>query len=174
MIGIIVVIAVMTLHKSPSTGNAAATSTTAAPAPSALAPDCGSQVISWRDNGGSAQLEAVITDMGKVQSSATSVGTDLSAHAKRSHDESSLRTAAASLQADARTAQTNLPPSCVPHLRADYTAALNDASKAAIDGQDAVSEMGSESYSVATDDVNAASVAITVGGKKFQSATHDL
>jgi hypothetical protein len=59
-------------------------------------------------------------------------------------------------------------------LRADYTAALNDASKAAIDGQDAVSEMGSESYRVATDDVNAASVAITASAKKFQSATYDL
>jgi hypothetical protein len=174
MIGIIVVIAVATFHKSPSTGNAAATSAAGTPAPSPLAPDCGSHVISWRDNGGSAQLDAVITDMGKVQSSATAVGTDLSARVHRSRDESSLRTAAASLQADARTAQANLPPSCVPHLRADYAAALNDASRAAMDCQDAVSELGSGNYSVATDDVNAASAAMTVSGKKFQSATYDL
>ena len=139
-----------------------------------MAPDCTSQVISWRDNGGLSQLEAVITDMGNVQSSATALGTDLSAGADTSQDQASLQTAAASLQSDSQTAQANLPPSCVPNMRTDEGAALNDASKGALDCQNAVSELGSGNYSVALDDVNASTAAITASGNKFQAATSDV
>jgi hypothetical protein len=177
LIGIIVAISVATAHNSPSTGNVAATSTASAAASASAAsaaPDCTSQVISWRDNGGLTQLEAVITDMGNVQSSATALGTDLSAGADTSQDQASLQTAAASLQSDSQTAQANLPPSCVPHLRTDEGAALNDASKGALDCQNAVSELGSGNYSVALDDVNASTAAITASGNKFQAATSDV
>jgi hypothetical protein len=183
LIGIIVVIGVATAHNSPSTGNVAATSTAssasaapsaAAAAASASAPDCTSQVVSWRGNGALSQLDAVVTDMGNVSSAATALGTDLSAGADPSQDEASLQTAAASLESDSQTAQANLPPSCVPHVRTDYGAALNDASKAALDCQDAVSELGSGNYTVAADDVNAANAAITASGKKFQTATSDV
>lgn len=184
--GVIVVIGVATAHTSKSAGNVAATSTTsagptasaAAPASAAPAasapPDCGSQAVSWRDNGGLNQLQAVDTDMGNVSSASAALGADLSAGAQSSQDEGSLQTAAASLQSDAQTAQANLPPSCVPHMRRDYSAALNDASKASIDCQDAVSELGSGNYSVALDDVNAANSAMTASGKKFQAASADV
>lgn len=179
LIGIIVVIAAATAHNSPSAGNVAATSTTsaapsAAPASAASSPDCTSQVVSWRDNGGLSQLDTIVTDMGNVSSEATTLGADLSAGTDPSQDEASLQTAAASLQSDAQTAQANLPPSCVPHMRTDYGAALNDASKAALDCQDAVSELGSGNYAVAADDVNAANAAMTASGKKFQVATADV
>jgi Protein of unknown function (DUF2510) len=177
LIGIVVAISVATTHNSPSAGNVAATSTTSAAAAavaSASPPDCNSQAISWRDNGGLSQLEAVVTDMGDVQSAGTALGTDLSAGADASQDEASLQTAAASLQSDSQTAQANPPPSCIPNLRADEGAALNDASKAALDCQNAVSEVGSGNYSVATDDMNAANTAISASGSKFQDATSDV
>lgn len=179
LIGIIVVIAAATAHNSPSAGNVAATSTTSAvpsavPASASSPPDCTSQVVSWRDNGGLSQLDAIVTDMGNVSSAATTLGADLSAGEDPSQDEASLQTAAASLQSDAQTAQANLPSSCVPHMRTDYGAALNDASKAALDCQDAVSELGSGNYAVATDDVSAANAAMTASGKKFQAATADV
>jgi hypothetical protein len=88
-------------------------------------------------------------------------------------DTASLQKTAASLESDSQTAQANLPPSCAPDVRADYGAALNDASKATLDCRDAVSEMGSGNYNVAADDVNAADVAITASGNKFQAATPD-
>jgi Protein of unknown function (DUF2510) len=180
LIGIIAIIVATTAHSSPSTGNVAATSTTSAAAPAASSaaasspPDCRSQVISWRDNGGLTQLDAVTTDTGNVGSAATALGTDLSTGADASQDEASLQTAAASLQSDSQTAQANLPPSCVPHLRADYGGALNDASKAALDCQDAVSELGSGNYSVAIDDVNAANAAMSGSSNKFQAAASDI
>jgi hypothetical protein len=132
-------------------------------------------MISWRDDGGGGtQLTAVVTDMGNVQKAAVALGNDMSAGADTSADEGALQTAASSLQSDAQTAQSNLPPSCVPHLRRDYGAALNDASKAAIDCENAVSELGSGSYSVATADILAGGKAIVATGKKFKAATRDI
>ena len=177
LIGVIAVISVVTAHNSLSTGNVAATSPVPAASPAAASaspPDCRSQVISWRDNGGVSQLEAVVTDMGNVQQASTALGTDLTTGADISRDEASLQTAAASLQSDAQTAQANLPPSCVPGLRTDEGAALDDAAKAALGCQDAVPELGSGNLSVATDDVNAASTAITASGTQFQAATSDV
>lgn len=177
LVGIIVAIGAATAHKAPSTANVAAAST-ASDSASAVAtsspPDCQSRIISWRGNGGLSQLETIDTDMGSVSSAATALGADLSAGADSAEDEASLQTAAASLQSDAQTAQANLPPPCVPHMRADYGAALNDASKAALDCQDAVSELGSANYSVAVDDVDAADAAMTASGSKFQAATADV
>jgi hypothetical protein len=176
---IIIVIVAVTDHNSPSAGNVAATSTasTASAAPataSSAAPDCASQAVSWRDNGGLTQLEAITTDIGNVGSAASDLGTDLSAGADASQDEAALQTAAASLQSDSQTAQANLPPSCVAHMRADYGAALNDASKAALDCQDAVSELGSGNLSVAVGDMNAANAAISASNKKFEAAASDV
>ena len=98
------------------------------------------------------------------------MSTDLSAGADGSQDAASLQTAAASLESDAQKAQANLPPSCMPHLRTDYAAALNDASKAALYSRNAVSETASGNYKRAADDVNAANTAITASGNKFQAA----
>jgi hypothetical protein len=64
-----------------------------------------------------------------------------------------------------------LPPVCVPRLRSDESAALNEASKAAIDCQNAVSEIGSGNYTVATGDFGAAAKAIEASGTKFNTAS---
>jgi hypothetical protein len=45
---------------------------------------------------------------------------------------------------------------------------------APLDCQNAVSELGSGNYALATDDVNAANTAITASGNKFQAATSDV
>jgi hypothetical protein len=112
--------------------------------------------------------------MGHVQSAASALGTDLSAGRDASKDETYLKTATASLQSDAQTAQANPPPSCVPNLRADESAALNNASKAAFNCENAISELGSANYNVAVSDIEAATAAIATSGEKFQDATSDV
>jgi hypothetical protein len=166
---------------SSGTSSSAAAAASLAPSASAPAassvpasPDCQSQLISWRDNGGSDQLKAVATDLGTVQSAVLAFVKDASAGADTSSDQSTLQADAASLQSDSQTAQTNLPPACVPNLRADYSAALNDAAKSAIDCENAVSELGSGSDSVAVGDIQAANAAITSSGDKFSAANSDL
>jgi hypothetical protein len=177
LVAIIVVVIVATAHNSSSTGNTAATSSLSA-APSTVATaspsGCAGQAISWRDNAGLSQTEAVITDMGHVQSAASALGTDLSAGKDASRDETSLKAAAASLQSDAQTAQANPPPSCVPRLTADESAALNNASKAALNCEHAITELGSTNYNVAVSDIEAATAAIATSGEKFQDATSDV
>ncbi|HTX28988.1 MAG TPA: hypothetical protein VME19_18450 [Streptosporangiaceae bacterium] len=178
---IVAAISVVILRHSPSTGNLAAASTTSAAA-STVAPsasdsstaDCRSQAISWRDNGGLSQLDAVITDIGTVQEAATALSNGLWPGGPAAQDEAALKTAAASLKAGAHTAQANLPPSCVPNLGTDEGTALNDASKAAIDCENAVSELGSGNSSVGTDDLDAANAAMTASRSKLQAAASDV
>lgn len=177
LVAIIVVVSVATAHHSSSTGNTADTSSPSA-APSSVATaspsGCASEAISWRNNGGQSQTEAVITDMGHVQSAATTLGTDLSAGTDTSRAQTSLKTAAASLQSDAQTAQANPPPSCVPHLTADESAALNNASKAALNCENAITELGSANYNVAVNDIEAATAAMATSGEMFQDAATDV
>jgi hypothetical protein len=197
LIGVIAVTSVVDANDSRSTGNRDATSkvtaasstaasSTAASsaaassaaassaAASALPPDCQSQVISWRDNGGLSQLKAVMTNLGNVRQASTALGTDLSTGADASQDEGSLLIAAASLQSDAQTAQAALPPACVPGLRTDEDAALKDAAKSALDSQDAVSELASGNLNGATDDLKAANNGTSASRTKFQAATSDV
>jgi hypothetical protein len=177
LIAIIVVVVVATAHNSSSAGDTAATSSLSA-TPSAVATGspsgCAGQAISWRDNGGQSQAEAVITDMGHVQSAASMLGTALSAGTDTSRAQTSLKTAAASLQSDIQTAQANPPPSCVPHLAADESAALNNASKAVLNCDNAITKLGTANYNVAVSDIEAASAAIATSGEKFQEATSDI
>jgi hypothetical protein len=174
---IIVVISVATAHNSSSAGNTAATSSLSA-APSSVATaspsGCAREAISWRNNGGQSQTEAVITDMGHVQSAASTLGTDLSAGTDTSRAQTSLKTAAASLQSDAQTAQANPPPSCVPHLTADESAALNNASEAALNSENAITELGAANYNVAVNDIEAATAAMATSGEMFQDAATDV
>jgi hypothetical protein len=174
------------LLKSSPGGNLAATSTASAAAstatPSAATPsaagsspaDCRSQAVSWRDNGGLSQLDAVTTAMLNVQKAATALANGLWPGGPASQDEAALQSAAAALRADAQTAQANLPPSCVPHLRSDEGAALGDASKSAVDCENAVSELRSGNAGAATGDINAANAAVTASGNKFQAAAADV
>jgi hypothetical protein len=177
LVAIIVAVILATANNSSSTGNTTATSSVSA-APSTVATaslsGCAGQAVSWRDTGGQSQTETVITDMGHVQSAASTLGTDLSAGTDTSRAETSLKTAAASLQADAQTAQANPPPSCVPHLTADEGAALSDASKAALSCESAITELGRSNYNVAVSDIEAATAAIATSEEMFQDATSDM
>lgn len=151
---------------------ASPTVSTAATAPAT--PDCVSQVTSWRDSGGNSQLSAIGTDLDNYSTAATSLGQDLSSGADPTSDESALQTASGALQADVQAAQSDLPPSCVPNLRQDESAALTDYNKAAIDSGQAVSELTSDSISVAAADIQAANSAVDAGNTKLSAAVSDV
>jgi hypothetical protein len=112
--------------------------------------------------------------MGNLQKASLALAGDMNAGNDTAADQSAVQTAAASLQSDSQAAEANPAPPCIPGLRADESAALNDASKAAINCQDGVSELGSGNDGVATGDIEAASGEITASGNKFQAATADL
>lgn len=151
---------------------ASPTVSTAASAPAT--PDCISQVTSWRDSGGTSQLTAIVTDLGTYGTAAVALGQDLNTGADPTSDESAMQTAAGALQADVQAAQSNLPPSCVPNLRQDESAALTDYNKAAIDAGQAVSELTSGSIAVAGADMQAANSATDAGNAKLSAATSDV
>ena len=94
------------------------------------APNCNSQFASWR-NGALSEIEAIYTDLSKLHTADRSLASDLSSRANPSADESAVRTAAASVQADVQAVNADLPPSCVPHYRQDLHSALTDISRAA-------------------------------------------
>jgi hypothetical protein len=151
---------------------ASATVSTAASAQATL--DCTSQAISWRDGGGgTSQLSAIATDLGNYGTAATSLGQDLSSGADPTSDESAMQTAAGALQADVQAAQSNLPPSCVPNLHQDESAALTDLNKAAIDAGQSVSELTNGSIAVSDADLQAANDAVVAGTTKLSAAVSD-
>jgi hypothetical protein len=162
LIGIIIVITVATGHSSSSSGNGASSP-----------PTCISQLAAWR-NSGVADVQAVATDMYNLGSAdealyqALTAGKDASAH------KANLQTTAASVQADAQTAEANLPPSCIPNFRSDLRSGISDADKAGIDSGRAVRELTSGNYSVAIEDVMAADKAENAGIAKIQAAAADL
>jgi hypothetical protein len=177
VIGIIVVIVAATAHNSPSAGNAAATSpatglastTASASAP----PSCADQVISWRGEG-VPQMSAVENDLNNFDKASQALGSDLGTGTDPSADEAALQTASASLQSDTQAAAADLPPSCVPNLRQDYGASMTDYSKAAIDCEQAISELTNGDMTVALDDIDAAVAALNAGDKKIEAADADI
>jgi len=88
--------------------------------------------------------------------------------------ESALQTAAASLQADVQSAQSDLPPDCVPGLRQDERAALTDFDRAAIDSSNTVSAVENGDYSAADGDIRAANAAMSAGTGKLAAALSDV
>ena len=145
---------------------AAAVQASSAPSP----PSCTSQVTSWRDSGGLDNLTTVGSDLNTLSGSLTTLGNDLSAGADLSADEASVQQAAASLQSDDQTAQADLPPSCVSGMRKNVSAGLTDYNKAAIDCDEAITEVSSGNTSVATSDIYAASRAMNAGNGKIAKA----
>jgi hypothetical protein len=165
LIGIIIVITVVTGHRSSSSGNTAA--------PTSSPPSCISQLAAWRASG-VPDVQAVATDMYNLGTADEALYRALTAGKAASAQEANLQTTAASVQADAQTAEANLPPSCIPNFRSDLRAGINDADKAGIDSGRAVSELTSGNYSVATEDVKAADKAENAGTAKIQAAAADL
>jgi hypothetical protein len=176
LLGIIVAIGVAASHGSPSPEDPAATSpaTSAPAAASALSASCASQMSAWRDHGGVTELDGVGNAIGALGSDGTAVGLALTDGTDTSSQQSNLQAAASSVQADAQTAEANLPPSCIPHLRSDVRAALADADKAGIDSAQTVSEMGSGNYDVAAADIPAADQAENAGSGEVVAALADI
>ena len=82
--------------------------------------------------------------------------------------------AAAKLQADVTTAQSNLALSCVPTMGTDESSGLTDRDQSAIDANNAVSAVQSGDHSSADDDITAANQATVNSGNKLGTATNDL
>lgn len=162
LIGIVIIIdlTVATGHKPSSSGSIAAS--------------CISHVAAWRSSGGLSDVQAVATDMYNLGSADEALYHTLTAREDASAHETRLRTTAASVQADAQTAEANLPPSCMPNFKSDLRAGFNDADQAGIDSGHAVSEFTSGNYSAATADVRAADKAENAGTAKIQAAAADL
>jgi uncharacterized protein DUF2510 len=165
---IIIVLIVVTGHRSSSSGNNAARSSGNA------ATNCVGQVAAWRNSGGLSDVQTVATDMYNLGSADEALYRALTAKDKGSAYETKLQTTAASVQADTRTAEADLPPSCAPNFRSDLRAGFNDAGQAGIESGHAASEFTNGNYSVATSDVRAADKAENAGNAKIQAAAADL
>lgn len=95
-------------------------------------------------------------------------GNDLTA------DETAMSTDAAALQSAVQAGQGNLPPSCVPGLRADISAALTAYGTDAIDADAAVSSLAAGNDSLAAGDIGAGNTAVGNGNARLQAATNDI
>jgi hypothetical protein len=158
-IGAVVVVSFVVSHLANSGGSSAAASS----------PSCQSQLNAWQQGGGPAQLSKVTADFYSMYHAAEALQKAADGDSGLSSAETGFQTAAVALQSDAQTAQDNLPPSCVPGARQDDTTGLADASKAAIDYQNVISELSAGSYSVATGDTSAADAVIGTAISKVRA-----
>jgi hypothetical protein len=156
-IGAVVVVSFVVSHL--NSGSSPDSATTAAPAAPAAA-SCQSQLATWQQGDGPAQLSAVNADFTSMYRAAEALQKAADADAGLSSAETRFQTAAVTLQSDAQAAQDSLPPSCVPGARQDDITGLDDTSKAAIDYQNAISELTAGSYSVSLGDTKAGDAVI--------------
>jgi hypothetical protein len=173
LIGIIVVISVATAHNSPS-GNAAATAATASASAASAPPSCQDQAVSWKENGGSSQLQTWQGGLSAFQKADLAFVAAVNSGSGLSSAESSVQSTAASLQSDGQVIEANPPPVCITGMRVAEEAAVADYSNAAADAQDAMSEFSSGSYEVADGDLQAAEKAANAGNVKLAAAASDL
>lgn len=141
--------------------------------PVAATEDCAGQVTDWSATGGP-QLSALTADLQSAQQAAIAVAGDLGDGADPTADETSLQTALASLQGDAGALQGNLPPACIPGMRADLSAALADYTAASVTGQQGVTEISDGNDSGGAADLNSATAEMTKGNTKVAAATADV
>ena len=144
-----------------------------AAAPSSSPTSCAGQLAAWRSSGAADYLHAVIDDMDGLRDSMAVLADDLSTGADTSSDQSQLDSTAGTLQSDAQQAAGDLPPSCVPGMRAADSAMLDYAVKAATETESAVTKMGAGIAKAAIAGLLAARGKITAGEKKFDSAVSD-
>ena len=151
--------------------SAAAVASASAPA---APPSCTDQFTAWQDSGGASDSTAVQNDLTALGSATSDLSSDLSTGAPPSVDEAGVQQAAASLEADVQTVQTNLPPSCVPGLRGNLSAAMTDYSKLALDCEAAVTETTSGNSAVSNSDLQAGGRVASAGAAKMDKATAAL
>ena len=170
---LVVLIIVITATSAPSVTRPGAPATTAAaPATSAsatpTAPSVSQQMTAWFNGGGSAQLKAVATDLGTIQ-------TDIQAYvASDLTDDTTLQADDATFQSDVQAAQANLPPTGVPGFRSDYSAALTYFNTSATDLNNGVIAANADDENGAIADVEAGNTAQSNGSAKLNAATADI
>ena len=175
-IGVIAIVSFALSHTSSGGGSGSNTAATgSAPASQAAsAPSCQAQAVSWKNNGGASDADAIEGDLSGIQKAATSFQTAANSGGDLSGAESALQSASASLQSDAQSAEADLPPACIPGVRRPYAQGLADYSKAAGDYQNSVSELSSGSDDVAVGDVEAGTKAMNAGNGKINTAVTAL
>jgi biopolymer transport protein ExbD len=170
---LVVLIIVIVATSAPSVTKPSAPATTAAaPATSApatpTAPSVSQQMTAWFNGGGSAQLKAIATDSGTIQ-------TDIQAYvASDLTDGTTLQADDATFQSDVQAAQANLPPAGVPGFRSDHNAALTYYNASATDLNNAVITANSGDYNGAIADIEAGHTAQNNGNAKLNAATGDI
>ena len=115
---------------------------------------CRSQVSAWRDRGGVARLEATITDVETLSNAAVKLGHDGTDNAGHAGDQVAAQSAAAKMQSDIRLARSDLPPSCIGHMRGDAQAFFTYASATATAVSDAATAFGNGDYATETQDLD--------------------
>jgi streptomycin 6-kinase len=129
-----------------------------------------SQFTAWRDGGGIADIPALTNAVPDFETAA--IGASLGVLSNADVDQ--LKTAAAALLAAAKRGQANPPPSCVPGLRADHTAAMTGFKKGAQGALDAVKAARSGDMQTAAGEIKAAAKMIHAGSKAMDAAVTDM
>jgi hypothetical protein len=146
------------------------TPTASAAASASGTPTCMSQFTTWRDGGVGAHMTAITNELLDT----TRPVIDASLGVLSDADVARLKTAAASLLAAAKKGQADPPPSCVPGLRAGYTAAMADFRKGAQGALDGVKAARSGDMQTATGETEAAGSKIDAGGRALDAAITDM
>lgn len=151
----------------PTSAAPAVASSTAAPSQ-----DCQTQLSAWRGSG-APQLQSVADDLTKVGNDGVSLAAALQS-GNETAAESALQTNAATMQSDIQAVQSNLPPSCVPGLRADVSAAMTNLNTEAIDQGQAATAAANGNYDLADGNVQAGNTAMSAGIAKLKVANDDM
>ena len=142
--------------------------------PSAAPPSCASQVAAWRSGPARPAIQAVESDLTTLGKTVSGLGASMEAGNAPAGQQAAVQADAAALQADAQTAQAILPPACAGNARQDLAAGLGDSAKIAIGCDNAISEIGSQNYDVASADFTAAGNEIAASVRKFSAAADAL
>ncbi len=143
-------------------------------APASSTPQsCSAQVAAWRNDGNDDAMQAVVDSLSAVQDATAAWAQDLSDGADTSSDVSQIDSAAGSLQSDAQSAQGNLPPSCMPGMRAADSAFLADAVKVAGKAEAGARLADAGRNAGAVKDFLSAKGETGAANKKFDSAVSD-
>jgi len=88
----------------------------ASPSTAPASASCTTQFDTWRSSPGAQAIGAVGTDLGNMQPAAEALAPAIGGSGDLSSAEAGLSMAAAKLQADVTTTQSNLALSCVPTM----------------------------------------------------------
>jgi hypothetical protein len=128
-------------------------------------------VEAWSSGGGTAQEEALSSDIGKLDAALQPLATDEEAGGVPAADTSAVQSASANLQADAQAAEANPGPACVPGMAADTSVAARDYSAEAIDADNAVEQLSTGDVQGAADDISDGNAELDKGNAKIAAAT---